>query len=100
MKSLILRSRALCRCNFKTLYSRIYVRLAFAVAAHLEPEILIDDEVLVVGDAEFQKKFQGKMRDVSGDGKTVLFVCHNMGAVSVLCTRGVFMKFFWNKNYK
>ena len=64
------------------------VRLAFAVAAHLEPEVLIVDEVLAVGDAEFQKKCLGRMRDVSrGDGRTVLFVSHNMDAVQRLCTR-------------
>ena len=66
--------------------SGMYVRLAFAVAAHLEPEILIVDEVLAVGDAQFQKKCLGKMRDVSGrEGRTVLFVSHNMGAVTSLC---------------
>lgn len=66
--------------------SGMYVRLAFAVAAHLEPEILIVDEVLAVGDAQFQKKCLGKMRDVSAhDGRTVLFVSHNMAAVSSLC---------------
>ena len=59
--------------------SRMKVRLAFAVAAHLEPEILIIDEVLAVGDAEFQKKCLGKMEDVAGEGRTVLFVSHNMG---------------------
>jgi lipopolysaccharide transport system ATP-binding protein len=69
------------------------VRLAFAVAAHLEPEILIVDEVLAVGDAAFQKKCLGKMKDVSGkDGRTVLFVSHNMTAVQSLCSRGVLMK--------
>ncbi len=62
--------------------SGMYVRLAFAVAAHLEPEILVVDEVLAVGDAEFQKKCLGKMQDVAGHGRTVLFVSHNMGAVS------------------
>ena len=62
--------------------SGMYVRLAFAVAAHLEPEILIVDEVLAVGDAEFQKKCMGKMKDVSGEGRTVIFVSHNMQAVS------------------
>src|SRR5205823_2718546 len=68
--------------------SGMYVRLAFAVAAHLEPEILIVDEVLAVGDAEFQKKCLGKMRDVSGRaGRTVLFVSHNMSAVAELCSR-------------
>lgn len=72
--------------------SGMYVRLAFAVAAHLESEILIVDEVLAVGDAEFQKKCLGKMGDVSkGEGRTVLFVSHNMGAVRNLCSRGVFM---------
>ena len=65
--------------------SGMYVRLAFGVAAHLEPEILIVDEVLAVGDAEFQKKALGKMKDVSGkDGRTVLFVSHNMAAISTL----------------
>lgn len=73
--------------------SGMYVRLAFAVAAHLEPEILVVDEVLAVGDAEFQKKCLGKMKDVSvNDGRTVLFVSHNMGAVQTLCTRAVFMQ--------
>jgi lipopolysaccharide transport system ATP-binding protein len=68
--------------------SGMYVRLAFAVAAHLEPEILIVDEVLAVGDAEFQKKCLGKMQDVSRrDGRTVLFVSHNMNAVESLCQR-------------
>jgi lipopolysaccharide transport system ATP-binding protein len=70
--------------------SGMYVRLAFAVAAHLEPEILIVDEVLAVGDAEFQKKCLGKMKDVSvNDGRTVLFVSHNMAAVKQLCTQGI-----------
>ncbi len=70
--------------------SGMKVRLAFAVAAHLEPEILIIDEVLAVGDAEFQKKCLGKMEDVTQrGGRTVLFVSHNMGAVESLCTRGV-----------
>ena len=69
--------------------SGMYVRLAFAVAAHLEPEILIVDEVLAVGDAEFQKKCLGKMGDVAAEGRTVLFVSHNMGAVTSLCTRVV-----------
>jgi lipopolysaccharide transport system ATP-binding protein len=68
--------------------SGMYVRLAFAVAAHLEPEILIVDEVLAVGDAQFQKKCLGKMQDVSErEGRTVFFVSHNMGAVRQLCTR-------------
>lgn len=69
--------------------SGMYVRLAFAVAAHLEPEILIVDEVLAVGDAEFQRKCLGKLRDVSQGGRTVLFVSHNMAAVQALCGRGV-----------
>jgi lipopolysaccharide transport system ATP-binding protein len=67
--------------------SGMYVRLAFAVAAHLEPEILIVDEVLAVGDAAFQKKCLGKMNDVSKQGRTVLFVSHNMGAISTLTRR-------------
>ncbi len=69
--------------------SGMYVRLAFAVAAHLEPEILIVDEVLAVGDMEFQKKCLGKMKDVSEQGRTVLFVSHNMNAMQQLCNRGV-----------
>ena len=72
--------------------SGMYVRLAFAVAAHLEPEILIVDEVLAVGDAEFQKKCLGKMREVATGGRTILFVSHNMQAVSVLCNRGMFLR--------
>lgn len=64
--------------------SGMYVRLAFAVAAHLEPEILIVDEVLAVGDAEFQKKCMGKMKDVAGQGRTVLFVSHNMASIQAL----------------
>ena len=73
--------------------SGMYVRLAFAVAAHLESEILIVDEVLAVGDAEFQKKCLGKMGDVSkGEGRTVLFVSHNMAAVEKLCNSGIFLK--------
>jgi lipopolysaccharide transport system ATP-binding protein len=73
--------------------SGMYVRLAFAVAAHLESEILIVDEVLAVGDAEFQKKCLGKMGDISkGEGRTVLFVSHNMGAVNSLCTSGIYLK--------
>ena len=72
--------------------SGMYVRLAFAVAAHLEPEILIVDEVLAVGDAEFQKKCLGKMQDVASGGRTVLFVSHNMAAVQALCGRGMLLK--------
>jgi len=71
--------------------SGMYVRLAFAVAAHLEPEILIIDEVLAVGDMEFQKKCLGKMKDVAGQGRTVIFVSHNMAAVKSLCTSCVTM---------
>ncbi len=72
--------------------SGMYVRLAFAVAAHLEPEILILDEVLAVGDAEFQKKCLGKMKDVAGEGRTVIFVSHNMDAVQSLCNTGIYLK--------
>ena len=73
--------------------SGMYVRLAFAVAAHLEPDILIVDEVLAVGDAEFQRKCLGKMKDVSDkDGRTVLFVSHNMLAVKSLCRTGLLME--------
>jgi lipopolysaccharide transport system ATP-binding protein len=73
--------------------SGMYVRLAFAVAAHLEPEILIVDEVLAVGDFSFQKKCLGKMHDVAaGDGRTILFVSHNVGALSQLCTRGLLLE--------
>jgi lipopolysaccharide transport system ATP-binding protein len=73
--------------------SGMMVRLGFAVAAHLEPEILVVDEVLAVGDAEFQKKAVGKMQDVSRkDGKTVLFVSHNMASVKNLCTKGVLLE--------
>ena len=72
--------------------SGMYVRLAFAVAAQLEPEILIVDEVLAVGDAEFQKKALGKMQDVSkGHGRTILFVSHNLGAVQALCKSSVLL---------
>jgi len=73
--------------------SGMYVRLAFAVAAHLDSDILIADEVLAVGDAEFQKKALGKMQDLStGEGRTVLFVSHNMTAVKSLCTTGIFLE--------
>ena len=72
--------------------SGMTVRLAFAVAAHLEPEILIIDEVLAVGDAEFQRRCLGKMRDVAGSGRTVLFVSHNLGAVQSLCSRAVLLQ--------
>ncbi|WP_316811390.1 ABC transporter ATP-binding protein [Pedobacter heparinus] len=72
--------------------SGMYVRLAFAVAAHLESEILVVDEVLAVGDAEFQKKCLGKMGDVSkGEGRTVLFVSHNMGSIGGLCNKGILL---------
>ena len=72
--------------------SGMKVRLAFAVAAHLEPEILIIDEVLAVGDAEFQRKCLGKMEDISGQGRTVLFVSHNMSAVRSLCPQAIQLK--------
>lgn len=73
--------------------SGMYVRLAFAVAAHLEPEILVVDEVLAVGDAQFQKKCLGKMEDVSkNEGRTVLFVSHNMAAIKALCKSVIFLK--------
>ena len=71
--------------------SGMYVRLAFSVAAHLEPEILIVDEVLAVGDAEFQKKCLGKMKEVRQQGRTVIFVSHNLVAVKSLCTKGIVM---------
>ena len=72
--------------------SGMMVRLGFAVAAHLEPEILIVDEVLAVGDADFQKKCVGKMKDVAGHGRTVLFVSHNMGSITNLCTQCILIK--------
>jgi lipopolysaccharide transport system ATP-binding protein len=72
--------------------SGMYVRLAFAVAAHLEPEILIIDEVLAVGDAAFQKKCLGKMGEVAKGGRTVLFVSHNMATISALCSRAVMLR--------
>lgn len=72
--------------------SGMYVRLAFAVAAHLEPEILLVDEVLAVGDAEFQKKCLGKMKDVSGQGRTVLFVSHNMASIKSLCNKSIMLE--------
>lgn len=72
--------------------SGMYVRLAFAVAAHLDPEILIVDEVLAVGDAQFQKKCISKMQDVAGTGRTILFVSHNMAAISQLCERVILLR--------
>jgi lipopolysaccharide transport system ATP-binding protein len=72
--------------------SGMYTRLAFAVASHLEPEILIVDEVLAVGDAQFQKKCLGRMSEVSREGRTVLFVSHNMSAIKSLCSRGIMME--------
>jgi lipopolysaccharide transport system ATP-binding protein len=72
--------------------SGMYVRLAFAVAAHLEPEILLVDEVLAVGDVAFQRKCLGKMSSVAGEGRTVLFVSHNMGLMQQLCRRGLLLK--------
>ena len=71
--------------------SGMYMRLAFSVAAHLEPDILIVDEVLAVGDAAFQKKCLGKMKEVGGEGRTVLFVSHNMGAISEFCSRAILL---------
>src|SRR5450432_1414451 len=72
--------------------SGMYVRLAFAVAAHMEPEILVVDEVLAVGDHQFQEKCMGKMRDVGRSGRTILFVSHNMTAIQNLCSRAVMLK--------
>jgi lipopolysaccharide transport system ATP-binding protein len=72
--------------------SGMYVRLAFAVAAHLEPEILLVDEVLAVGDVAFQRKCLGKMSDVAGEGRTILFVSHNMGIMQKLCQRGILLE--------
>ena len=72
--------------------SGMYVRLAFAVAAHLEPEVLIIDEVLAVGDAQFQKKCLGKMEDIAGHGRTILFVSHSMSAVQQLCDRVLWLE--------
>jgi lipopolysaccharide transport system ATP-binding protein len=72
--------------------SGMYVRLAFAVAAHLQPEILIIDEVLAVGDSEFQKKCLGKMKDISMQGRTILFVSHNIAAIQNLCQKGIFLE--------
>jgi|WetSurSiteA1Bulk_404760.scaffolds.fasta_scaffold02034_6 lipopolysaccharide transport system ATP-binding protein len=72
--------------------SGMYVRLAFAVAAHLEPEILLVDEVLAVGDAQFQKKCLGKMEDIGKEGRTVIFVSHNMGAVVALCPQSILLE--------
>jgi len=72
--------------------SGMYVRLAFAVAAHLEPEILIVDEVLAVGDSEFQKRCLGKMHDVARDGRTVIFVSHNLATIEDLCTKGILLE--------
>jgi lipopolysaccharide transport system ATP-binding protein len=72
--------------------SGMYVRLAFAVAAHLDPEILIVDEVLAVGDLQFQKKCLGKMGEISQGGRTIIFVSHSMGAISTLCNKAVFLE--------
>lgn len=72
--------------------SGMYIRLAFSVAAHLEPDVMIVDEVLAVGDAEFQKKCLGKMQDVAGHGKTVLLVSHNIGYIRSLCKSGIYLK--------
>ena len=98
IKKQIRRDRRLCRSGKIPRYpgqalfiSGMYVRLAFAVAAHLEPEILIVDEVLAVGDAQFQKKCLGKMEEVGREGRTVLFVSHNMGVISQLCSTCVWL---------
>ncbi len=72
--------------------SGMYVRLAFAVAANLDPDILIVDEVLAVGDAQFQRKCLGKMRDASNDGRTIIFVSHNMDAITHICNRAIWLK--------
>jgi lipopolysaccharide transport system ATP-binding protein len=72
--------------------SGMYMRLAFAVAAHLEPDILLVDEVLAVGDAEFQKRSLGKMRDATGEGRTVVFVSHNMASIRALCQRAILLE--------
>ena len=68
------------------------VRLGFAIAAHLEPDILLVDEVLAVGDVEFQAKCLGKMDDVAGEGRTVIFVSHQMPMIQALCRRGILLK--------
>lgn len=84
--------------------SGMFVRLGFAVAAHLEPDILLVDEVLAVGDAEFQKKCLGKMGEVAGEGRTVMFVSHNVGAISGLCSKSIVVdngiNAFWGKTSK
>src|SRR5207247_5069484 len=72
--------------------SGMFVRLAFAVAAHLEPEILLIDKVLAVGDAGFQKKCLGKMQDATAQGRTILFVSHNMGAIRGPCRRSILIE--------
>jgi lipopolysaccharide transport system ATP-binding protein len=72
--------------------SGMYVRLAFAVAAHLDPDILIVDEVLAVGDLAFQRKCMGRMQDVAGGGRTVLFVSHNLAAIKAMCTRAILLE--------
>src|SRR5436309_11245339 len=71
--------------------SGMYMRLAFAVAAHLDPEVLVIDEVLAVGDTAFQKKCLNKMNSVAREGRTILFVSHNMAAVTSLCNRGLLL---------
>ena len=76
----------------KRFSSGMYVRLGFAVAAHIEPEVLVVDEVLAVGDAEFQKKAMGKMEDVSKEGRTILFVSHNMSSIVTLCDRAILLE--------
>src|SRR5438132_4904990 len=77
---------------YTTLFRSMYVRLAFAVAAHLDPEVLIIDEVLAVGDYEFQQRCMGRIQDISKSGRTVLFVSHDMQAVSPLCNRAYWLE--------
>ena len=88
----VFRNRAFIDTPVKRYSSGMYVKLAFAVAAHLDPDILICDEVLAVGDVNFQQKCLGKMADVSRGGRTVLYVSHNMRTVKQLCTRGVYLE--------
>lgn len=76
----------------KRFSSGMYVRLAFSVAAHLDPDILVIDEVLAVGDFSFQKKCLGKMKDVAGDGRTIIFVSHNISTIKSLCTKSLYLK--------
>ena len=86
------RDRAVHRHPGETLLDGMYVRLAFAVAAHLEPEILIVDEVLAVGDYEFQQRCMGRIEDISTSGRTVIFVSHDMQAITRLCNRAYWLQ--------